>query len=132
MPIFVRFEVPDELAKQTLDVLEKVRDSGRIAKGTNEVTKHVERGQAKLVIMAEDTAPEEILAHVPLLSEEKGVAYSYVSSKNELGQSVGLTIGTAAVAVLDAGSASELVDDLIKKVNAVQGPAESGEATATA
>lgn len=132
MPIFVRFEVPDELAKQTLDVLEKVRDSGRIAKGTNEVTKHVERGQAKLIIMAEDTAPEEILAHVPLLCGEKGVAYSYVSSKNELGQSVGLTIGTAAVAVLDAGSASELVDDLIKKVNAVQGPAESGEATATA
>lgn len=132
MPIFVRFEVPDELAKQTLDVLEKVREGGRIAKGTNEVTKHIERGQAKLIVMAEDTSPEEILAHVPLLCEEKGVAYSYVSSKSELGQAGGLGIPTAAVAVLDAGPAGELVEDLVKKVNALQGPAEGGEATATA
>ncbi len=131
MPIFVRFEVPDELSKQTLDVLEKVREGGKIAKGTNEVTKHVERGQAKLVVMAEDTSPEEILAHVPLLSEEKGIPYSYVGSKSELGQSVGLGIPTAAVAVLDAGGAGELVEDLVKKVNAAAKPGGE-EATATA
>jgi large subunit ribosomal protein L7Ae len=133
MPIFVRFEVPEELAKQTYDVLEKVRDSGRVAKGTNEVTKHVERGQARLVVMAEDTSPEEILAHIPLLAEEKGVAYTYVGSKSELGQSAGLAVGTAAVAVLDAGAAGELLEDLVKKVNALKGRGEGAEeATAAA
>jgi large subunit ribosomal protein L7Ae len=132
MPIFVRFEVPEELAKQTYEVLEKVRDSGRVAKGTNEVTKHVERGQARLVVMAEDTSPEEILAHIPLLAEEKGVAYTYVGSKSELGQAAGLAVGTAAVAVLDAGGAGEAVEDLIKKVNAVKGGGATEEATAAA
>ena len=116
MPIFVRFEVPEELAKQTYDVVEKVRDGGRIAKGTNEVTKQVERGAAKLVIMAEDTSPEEILAHIPLLCEEKGIAYTYVGSKAELGQAAGLSVGTASIAVMDAGNAGEAVDDLVKKV----------------
>ncbi len=119
MAMFVRFEVPEELAKQTYDVVEKVRDIGRVSKGTNEVTKQVERGVAKLVVMAEDTSPEEILAHVPLLCEEKGIPYTYVASKQELGQAAGLGVGTAAIAVVEAGSAAELVEDLVKKVNAI-------------
>lgn len=131
MPIFVRFEVPEELAKQTYDVVEKVKDSGKLSKGTNEVTKQVERGAAKLVVMAEDTSPEEILAHVPLLCEEKGIPYTYVGSKAELGSSAGLTVGTAAIAVTDAGSAAELVEDLVKKVNATHSPGKE-EAAATA
>lgn len=126
MAMFVRFEVPDELAKQTYDVIEKARDTGKVSKGTNEVTKQVERGAAKLVVMAEDTSPEEILAHIPLLSEEKGITYTYVPSKSELGQSAGLSVGTAAVAVLDAGAAGELIEDLIKKVNAIHSPAGAG------
>lgn len=132
MAIFVRFEVPEELAKQTYDVVEKVRDTGRVSKGTNEVTKQVERGAAKLVVMAEDTSPEEILAHVPLLCEEKGITYTYVSSKSELGSAAGLTVGTAAIAVTDAGSAAELVEDLVKKVNAIHNPAAKEEAAASA
>jgi len=131
MPIFVRFEVPEELAKQTYDVIEKVRDTGKMSKGTNEVTKQVERGVAKLVVMAEDTSPEEILAHVPLLAEEKGITYTYVPSKSELGSSAGLSVGTAAIAVTDAGSAAELVEDLVKKVNAIHNPGKQ-EAAATA
>lgn len=135
MAMFVRFEVPEELAKQTYDVIEKVRDTGKVSKGTNEVTKQVERGAAKLVVMAEDTSPEEILAHVPLLCEEKGIPYTYVSSKSELGTSAGLGVGTAAVALTDAGSAAELVEDLVKKINAIHNVGGAGapaEAEATA
>lgn len=128
MAMFVRFEVPEELAKQTYDVVERARDSGRVSKGTNEVTKQVERGAAKLVVMAEDTSPEEILAHVPLLCEEKGIPYTYVSSKSELGSSAGLTVGTAAIAVTDAGAAGELIEDLVKKINAVHNVGGAAEA----
>lgn len=126
MAMFVRFEVPEELAKQAYEVVERCRDMGRISKGTNEVTKQVERGAAKLVVMAEDTSPEEILAHIPLLCEEKGIPYTYVSSKSELGQATGLSVGTAAIAVTDAGAAGEAVEDLIKKINAIHNPGAKG------
>ena len=58
MPIYVKFEVPEELVKKTYEAIEKARDSGKVKKGTNEVTKSVERQEAKLVVMAADVSPE--------------------------------------------------------------------------
>ena len=115
MPMFVRFETPKELGSQIYEAVEKARSTGRVAKGANEVTKQVERGQAKFVVMAEDVSPEEILAHLPLLCEEKGVASGYVPSKTELGTAAGLPVGTAAIAIMDAGAAGEAVEDVAKK-----------------
>jgi large subunit ribosomal protein L7Ae len=115
MPIYVRFETPEELATEALEAIERSTSTGKVAKGTNEVTKQVERGQAKLVLMAEDVSPEEILAHIPILCEEKGIPYGYVPSKSELGASAGLPVATAAVAILDAGASAEAVDEVAKK-----------------
>ena len=75
-PSYVKFEVPKELAEKALEAVEIARDTGRIRKGTNETTKAVERGQAKLVIIAEDVDPEEIVAHLPPLCEEKEIPYN--------------------------------------------------------
>src|SRR3970282_2403977 len=93
-PMYVRFETPKELVEKTYQAIELARDSGKLRKGTNEVTKVVERGDAQFVIMAEDVQPEEILAHMPLLCEEKGVPYAYVPSKQELGGAAGLGKGS--------------------------------------
>ncbi len=120
MAMFVRFETPKELSTAAYEAVEKARTTGKVAKGANEVTKQVERGQAKFVVMAEDVTPEEILAHVPLLCEEKGIPYGYVPSKAELGASAGLPVGTAAVAVMDAGAAGESVQDVVTKFAALK------------
>lgn len=120
MPMFVRFETPKELGTQIYEAVEKARSTGRVAKGANEVTKQVERGVAKFVVMAEDVTPEEILAHVPLLCEEKGIPYGYVPSKAELGSAAGLPVGTAAVAIVDAGTAGEAIEDVAKKTTALK------------
>lgn len=120
MPMFVRFQTPPELSNQALEAVEKAVSTGKVAKGTNEVTKQIERGAAKLVLMAEDVSPEEILAHVPLLCEEKGVPYGYVPAKQELGSAAGLSVGTAAIAILDPGASAELVDDVAKKFAAMK------------
>ncbi len=77
-PMYVRFEMPKELVDKTYQSIELAKESGKVRKGTNEVTKLVERGEAQFVVMAEDVQPEEILAHMPLLCEEKGVPYAYV------------------------------------------------------
>jgi len=120
MPMFVRFETPKELSSTTYEVVEKARTTGKVAKGANEVTKQIERGVAKFVVMAEDVSPEEILAHVPLLCEEKGIGYGYVPSKAELGAAAGLPVGTAAIAIIDAGTAAEAVEDVAKKAAALR------------
>jgi large subunit ribosomal protein L7Ae len=67
--------------------------------------------------MAEDVTPEEILAHMPILCEEKNIPYAYVPSKEELGSSAGLHIGTATVAILNTGKDKSTLETLAKKVS---------------
>ena len=116
MPIFVRFQTPKEVQDLAYDLVEKARDAGKISKGANEATKQVERGQAKLVVMAEDVTPEEILAHMPILCEEKNIPYAYVPSKDELGSSAGLLVSTAAIAKLNPGKDKGGIENIVKKL----------------
>jgi large subunit ribosomal protein L7Ae len=118
--MYVRFEVPKEITDKTYEAIEGARDTGAVKKGTNEVTKLIERGQAKLVVMAGDITPEEVLAHIPLLCEEKGIPYTYVPSKAELGTSAGLEVPTASIAITDPGRSKPLVDEIAEKVAALR------------
>lgn len=115
-PSYVKFEVPKELAEKALEAVEIARDTGRIRKGTNETTKAVERGQAKLVVIAEDVDPEEIVAHLPPLCEEKEIPYIYVPSKKELGAAAGIEVPSASVAIIEPGKGRELVEEVAMKV----------------
>ncbi|WEU39708.1 MAG: 50S ribosomal protein L7Ae [Candidatus Odinarchaeum yellowstonii] len=116
-PIHVRFEVPADLAEKTYQALEVVRDTGKIRKGTNETTKAIERGVAKLVVIAVDVDPPEVVAHIPLLCEEKKVPYTYVPSKQKLGASVGIDVSSSAVAVIEEGKAKDQIIEITKKIS---------------
>jgi large subunit ribosomal protein L7Ae len=87
------------------DVVEKAAKTGKVDKGSNEVTKAVERGVAKLVVIASDVSPKELTAHLPILCKEKNIKLVEVDSKEKLGISVGINRPTTAVAVLEAGEA---------------------------
>jgi large subunit ribosomal protein L7Ae len=112
-PIYVRFETPGELADKALQLVQVASESGKLRVGTNEVTKSSERAEAKLVIMAEDVDPVEILVHIPMLCEEKRIPYVYVPKKQRLGQCAGLSKSAASVAVVEAGEAKGLLDELV-------------------
>ncbi|ABL77900.1 50S ribosomal protein L7Ae [Thermofilum pendens] len=117
-PFYVRFDVPPELAEKAYQALSLAREKGgKIKKGTNETTKAVERGLAKLVLIATDVDPPEVVAHLPLLCEEKKVPYVYVPSKERLGKAAGINVAAAAAAILEPGEAASLVDEIIKEVN---------------
>jgi large subunit ribosomal protein L7Ae len=120
MAMYVRFQTPKELQDLAYDLVEKARDNGKVSKGANETTKQVERGQAKLVVMAEDVSPEEVLAHMPVLCEEKNIPYTYVPSKEELGSSAGLKVGTTAIAIVNPGKDRSGIDNIVKKINEVK------------
>ncbi len=119
--IHVRFEVPEELSEKAYKVVEQARDTGKLKKGANEVTKIVERGQAKFVVIAEDVEPPEILAHIPLICDEKKTPYAYVPSRKELGAAAGLSVPTTAIAIVKPGSGRVLLDEVageVKKLKA--------------
>jgi len=111
-PIYVRFETPSDLAEKALQLVQIASETGKIRVGTNEVTKSSERSEAKLVVMAEDVDPVEILIHVPMLCEEKRIPYLYVPKKQRLGQSAGLSKSAASVAVVEAGEGKGLLEEL--------------------
>ncbi|MBI5223717.1 50S ribosomal protein L7ae [Candidatus Micrarchaeota archaeon] len=113
---YVDFEVPKELVPQILEMLSVAKDGGKIKKGINETTKAIERKTAQLVVLAQDVTPEEIVVHIPMLCKENGVSYAFVPTKKELGTSVGIAVGTSAIAVENPGAATEKLQDIIKKL----------------
>ena len=120
MSVFVKFETPKELSDKAYNLAEMARDGGKIKKGTNEVTKAVERGEAAVVIMAVDVEPPEILAHMPALCDERGVPYVYVPAKVELGNAIGLEKPTASIAIVDVGKGKALCDEIAEAVKALK------------
>ena len=120
MAMYVRFKTSKEVQDLAYELVEKARDNGKVSKGTNEATKQVERGQAKLVVMAEDVSPEEILAHMPVLCEEKNIPYTYVPSKEELGSAAGLSVSTGAVAIVNPGKEKDGIENIVKKIGTLK------------
>ena len=117
---FVDYEVSKEDSEKVLDALEAVKESGNIRKGVNETTKAIERGIAKLVVVAMDVQPEEIVMHIPALCKEKKAPYIFVESKEELGKAVGLEVSTASVAVVEEGRGKKNVDEIIERIKELQ------------
>jgi large subunit ribosomal protein L7Ae len=111
-PSYVKFEVSKETVDKALQVVQVAKDSGKIRKGTNESTKAIERGIAKLVLIAEDVEPPQVVAHLPILCEERKIPYIFVPSKLDLGRSAGIDVGCAAVSVIEAGEGANTMKDI--------------------
>ncbi|MCF7910181.1 ribosomal L7Ae/L30e/S12e/Gadd45 family protein [Candidatus Pacearchaeota archaeon] len=94
------------------EIIEKARKTGKIEKGTNEVTKAIERGTAKLVAYASDVDPKEIIQHIPILCKEKNILCKEADSKQKLGIAAGLPVSTSSVAIIEAGDADKEIAGL--------------------
>lgn len=116
MADLLKFEVPDKLMQDQLALVEKAKKKGKVKIGVNEATKAVERGVAKLVLIAQDTSPPEIVMHLPMICREKDIACSVVKTKKELGEKAGIAVGTAAIAVVDEGESKKELQEITKKL----------------
>lgn len=113
---YVDYEVSDELVGKVLEFLSVAKDGGKIKKGINEATKAIERKTAKLVVVAKDVTPEEIVVHIPPLCKEMNIPYVFVNTRKELGEAVGIPIPTSAVAIENPGKGTEMLQDLLKRL----------------
>ncbi len=110
-------DYPEDLVNEALSVLHRVSEVGKVRKGTNEVTKCVERGKAKLILIAEDVSPPEIVRHLPILAKEKRTPYIVVPNAKSLGESCGLEVPTASAAIENAESLASSLSGLVSKIN---------------
>ena len=118
---YVKFDTPEELVSPILEALRVAAQTGKVRKGTNEATKAIERGISKLIVIAEDVEPPEVVAHLPLICEEQKAAYAFVPSKQELGKALGIEVTSAAAAILDAGDAQHIIDEVVASMAKIKG-----------
>lgn len=104
---------------EALDILsEVVKSGGKVRKGTNETTKAIERQQAKIVYIAGNVDPPEIVYYLPPLCEEKKIPYIFIDDKKDLGAAIGLSkISSAAAAIVDEGKIKDRVSTIVERVS---------------
>merc|ERR1719203_2081280 len=105
---------PAKLTEKISQLIKDAGSAGNIKRGANESTKAVNRNLAKLVVIAADTKPLEIVLRLPLLCEEKSIAFVFVPSKSDLGRDASSTRNACAVAIMGDGNV-----ELEKKLDAI-------------
>ncbi len=118
---YVKFETPTDLINPILEAVRVASQSGKVRKGTNEATKAIERGISKLIVIAEDVEPPEVVAHLPIICEEQNAAYAFVPKKQELGKALGIDVTSAAAAIIDAGDANHIVEEVVSSIKKLKG-----------
>ena len=119
-PFYVKYEVPKEIVDAAYEALSIASKTGTVRKGTNEATKAIERSIAKLIVIAEDVDPPEVIAHLPLLCDERKIPYVFVPSKDKLGNAVGIDVPCASACIIKEGDASGLIKEIITRIDQVK------------
>jgi large subunit ribosomal protein L7Ae len=123
-PYYVKYETPRDLVNAIYEAVRLAKQSGTVRKGTNETTKAIERGISKLVVIAEDVEPPEVVAHLPILCDERTSKYVFVPSKKDLGNALGIEVGSAAATIIDAGESQQILDQITSSVDNIKSKTE--------
>ena len=80
----------DKLSKKVLKLAKSATARKQVKRGVKEVVKALRKGATGVCVLAGDVSPVDVIAHLPVFCEDKGVGYVWVSSKEALG-AAGLT-----------------------------------------
>jgi len=115
-PFYVKTETPKEIQDAAYEALQIATQTGKVRKGTNETTKAIEKAQAKLVIIAENVEPPEVVAHLPILCAERKIPYVFVPDKNKIGTAIGIDVPAASACIIEAGDATGLIKEIVTRL----------------
>ncbi|KZV72167.1 L30e-like protein [Peniophora sp. CONT] len=88
-----------KLAKKLHKTIKKASKQRQVKRGVKEVAKGIRKGEKGLLILAADITPMDIISHLPVLCEEAGIPYVFVTSKEELGHASSTKRPTSCVMV---------------------------------
>ena len=112
----------EKLTKKLLKMVKRAsKVKGALKRGVKEVVKSVRKGQTGLCIIAGDISPIDVISHLPILCEDKRIAYCYVTSKAELGAAAQTKRPTSCVLITvgDDFEHKSSFDELVESVNSI-------------
>ena len=74
-----------KLTKKLYKAVKKAQKAKRLKRGVREVVKGLRKNEKGVVVLAGDVSPIDVISHIPVFCEEKGVPYCYVPSRKDLG-----------------------------------------------
>ena len=87
------------------------KSRGHVKRGVKEVVKGLRKGEKGLVILAGDISPVDILSHIPVLCEDTGNPYLFVTSKDALGAASSTKRPTSVVMIVPGGGKKKAATD---------------------
>ncbi|KAJ5382388.1 hypothetical protein N7463_009899 [Penicillium fimorum] len=114
--------VEDKQAKKVLKSVKKAAVNKSLKRGVKEVVKALRKSAipaanapigvpSGVVILAADISPMDVISHIPVLCEDHGIPYVFVTSRAELGASAATKRPTSVVMVTPKAAKGKKEDD---------------------
>ena len=111
-----------KLTKKLYKIVKKSATAKHLKRGVKEVVKGLRKDMKGLVILAGDISPIDVISHIPVYCEDKGVPYCYVPSRRELGAASLTKRPTSVVLVQSEENYATLYKDCYNVVDALPLP----------
>ncbi|CAG7976757.1 unnamed protein product [Penicillium salamii] len=114
--------VEDKQAKKVLKSIKKAAVNKSLKRGVKEVVKALRKSAIPaanapigvpngVVVLAADISPMDVISHIPVLCEDHGIPYVFVTSRAELGASAATKRPTSVVMVTPKAAKGKKEDD---------------------
>ncbi|EKV06270.1 HMG-like protein, putative [Penicillium digitatum] len=114
--------VEDKQAKKVLKSVKKAAVNKSLKRGVKEVVKALRKSPipaanaaiglpSGVVVLAADISPMDVISHIPVLCEDHGIPYVFVTSRAELGASAATKRPTSVVMVAPKAAKGKKEDD---------------------
>lgn len=111
-----------KLSKKLYKCVKKAAKLKQIRRGVKEVQKFINKGETGIVVLAGDTLPIDVYCHLPVMCEDRSLAYAYVPSKVDLGSSAGSKRPTCVIMIKSHEEYKEAYDECLEDVTALPKP----------
>lgn len=111
-----------KLTKRVYKCIKKASRQKRLRRGVKEVQKFLNKGERGFVVLAGDTRPVEVICHLPIICEEKGVPYCYIPAKSDLGTATGTRRPTCCLLVKKDPAYEEVFNNCMEGIEKLPQP----------
>ena len=98
----------ESTTKKLHKLVRKASQSKFVKRGVKEVVKALRKGEKGFCIIAGDISPVDVITHLPIMCEDRGIPYLYVPSKHDLGAAATTKRPTSCVLVTPKDSFTEM------------------------
>lgn len=102
-----------KLTKKLFKTIGEAAKEKALRRGIKEVQLALRKGETGFVVLAGDVFPVDVIAHIPILCEERSIPYCFVSTKLSLGTASLTKRPTSVVLVSKTRAKGSLSEDIV-------------------